>query len=107
MSNIDTIQTIILIAIAIAIAIGIGICLLLREFFCWYYKVNHIVVLLKSIDDKLGKLVDNTNQKESSNENKYNDSNWSSKIISFAISYSFLHPPGGCFCFPLFSYLQE
>ena len=26
-----------------------------RELFCWYYKINEIVSLLKSIDKKLGK----------------------------------------------------
>ena len=32
--------------------------LLLREFYCWYYKINKTVSLLESIDEKLGKLVD-------------------------------------------------
>lgn len=32
--------------------------LLLREFYCWYYKINKTVSLLESIDKKLGKLVE-------------------------------------------------
>jgi hypothetical protein len=32
--------------------------LLLREVYCWYYKINKTVSLLESIDEKLGKLVD-------------------------------------------------
>ncbi|MGI6697084.1 MAG: hypothetical protein ACOX3Y_00415 [Clostridia bacterium] len=32
--------------------------LLLREFYCWYYKINKTVKLLENIDEKLGKLVD-------------------------------------------------
>lgn len=60
--SIDTIKAIIL------ISIGICLFLLLREFFCWYYKINHVVVLLKSIDDKLGLLVNQSTQKNSSNE---------------------------------------
>ncbi|MCC7571419.1 hypothetical protein KO465_08910 [Candidatus Micrarchaeota archaeon] len=32
--------------------------LLLREVYCWYYKINKTVKLLESIDEKLGELVD-------------------------------------------------
>jgi hypothetical protein len=48
--------------------------LLLREVYCWYYKINKNVSLLESIDEKLGKLVDHfipdSEDALSSDENK-------------------------------------
>jgi len=36
----------------------LAICLfvILREYLCWYWKVNHVVDLLEQINDKLGRL---------------------------------------------------
>ena len=45
------------------LCIIIGI--LVREFVCWYYKINKVTALLESIDNKLAKFVnDNTSQPE-------------------------------------------
>lgn len=48
--------------------------LLLREFYCWYYKINKTVKLLENIDEKLGKLVEHfipdSEDALSSDENK-------------------------------------
>lgn len=42
--------------ILIIILVAIVIFFLLREVICWYYKINDMVELLKSIDRKLDKL---------------------------------------------------
>ena len=48
--------------------------LLLREFYCWYYKINKTVRLLESIDKKLEELVEHfipdSENALSSDENK-------------------------------------
>jgi len=38
----------------IFLIVGIIIFLLCRELMCWYWKINRIVLLLESIDAKLG-----------------------------------------------------
>ena len=38
---------------AIAITLFALILLALREFFCWYWKINHMVAILESIDHSL------------------------------------------------------
>ena len=42
----------------VAIAIGVGLFLLLRQFFCWYAKINKRVELMEEQRDLLKKLVD-------------------------------------------------
>jgi hypothetical protein len=42
----------------VSIAIGIGLLLLLREVFCWYYKINAIKEIMEEQRDLLKKLVD-------------------------------------------------
>jgi uncharacterized protein YoxC len=37
-------------------AIAFGIFLLLREIICWYYKINRMVKVIESIDDRLDKV---------------------------------------------------
>lgn len=39
---------------AIAIALFTLILLALREFFCWYWKINKMVAILESIDRSMG-----------------------------------------------------
>ena len=46
----------IIVVISIIVVAGI-IILLLREFNCWYLKINERIQLLKSIDVKLGQLM--------------------------------------------------
>jgi hypothetical protein len=43
-------------AIIVAILIGIVIFLVLREFWCWYWKINRAIALLESIDASLKQL---------------------------------------------------
>lgn len=38
---------------AIAIALFVLILLALREFFCWYWKINQMVAILESIDHSM------------------------------------------------------
>jgi len=40
------------------IALGIGIFLLLREFFCWYWKINTMKEIMEEQRDLLKKLVE-------------------------------------------------
>ena len=42
--------------IIIAIAISIAVFLILREFICWYWKINERVTLLEDILDELKKM---------------------------------------------------
>ena len=37
----------------LSIAISVGVFLLLREVFCWYFKINQRVSLLADIKDEL------------------------------------------------------
>lgn len=39
--------------VLVSIVIGILIFLILREFWCWYWKINKTIVLLESIERKL------------------------------------------------------
>ena len=49
-----TLGTVIVIILGVALLFGISI--LLRELFLWYWKINDIIKLLKSIDKKLDDL---------------------------------------------------
>lgn len=40
----------------VGIVFGIVIVLILRSFWCWYWKINKGIALLESIEDKLSKL---------------------------------------------------
>ena len=41
--------------ILLSIAISVGLFLLLREVFCWYFKINKRIALLTDIRDALVK----------------------------------------------------
>ena len=43
------------------LAVLLGIMSVLREFICWYWKINEKIVLLESIDKKLEMLVNGQN----------------------------------------------
>jgi len=36
---------------------GIFLFLILRSFWCWYWKINRRIVLLESIEEKLAELI--------------------------------------------------
>jgi hypothetical protein len=42
--------------VAIAFAVAVGLFLLLRMFWLWYFRINEIVRLLRSIDESLRQL---------------------------------------------------
>lgn len=44
------------IRLLVGLAVLIGLFLLLREFWCWYWKLNRVVELLESIDQSLKQL---------------------------------------------------
>lgn len=44
-------------AVILGIIIWIALFLLLREVFCWYWKVNRRLATLESIDEKLALLI--------------------------------------------------
>jgi len=52
-----------LIYVIIGIFIFIFIFLLLREFFCWYHKINTRVALMEEIIELLHDIKQNTNKK--------------------------------------------
>ncbi len=62
----------ILVIISIIAVSGV-IILLLREFNCWYLKINERIQLLKSIDAKLGQL---SLEKESPKPEQYKNHTW-------------------------------
>jgi hypothetical protein len=43
-------------SVIIVILVAVAIFFLVREVICWYYKINDMVELLKSIDKKLDRL---------------------------------------------------
>jgi hypothetical protein len=47
--------------IFLSIAISIGVFLLLREVFCWYFKINKRISLLSDIKDELVKANEGVN----------------------------------------------
>ena len=57
------------------IAFILIVFLIAREFWCWYWKINEIKDLLKSIDQKLGNKNDIYNVKEESNNTEKDSSN--------------------------------
>lgn len=50
--------------IIVIVLISIVIFLITREFWCWYWKINEIRDLLKSINQKLGNEEDNNIEDE-------------------------------------------
>ena len=46
----------------IALIVSIGIFIILREFFCWYYKVNKRVALMEEQRDLLKQLLEKQNK---------------------------------------------
>lgn len=59
-----------LIFIIIGIIVFIVIFLLLREFWCWYWKVNKIITLLEKIEQNTSINQNNSIQAESNDLNK-------------------------------------
>ena len=55
------------------IIISIGLFFLLREVFCWYYKINDIKRIMEEQRDLLKAIVEkeNTSEKKSSNAASY------------------------------------
>ena len=45
----------IIVGLIVALVILFGIFLIMRELMCWYWKINEVVSLLKSIDNKLSR----------------------------------------------------
>jgi hypothetical protein len=45
----------------LSIAISVGVFLLLREVFCWYFKINKRISLLQDIKDELVKANEGVN----------------------------------------------
>jgi hypothetical protein len=43
-------------AVIVSIAIIVVVFLVLREVWCWYWKINRMVALLESIDESLKQL---------------------------------------------------
>lgn len=43
----------VIISLIVLLAVAVVIFLILREFFCWYWKINEIVRILHRIDSKL------------------------------------------------------
>lgn len=43
------------ISLLVLIGIGIGVFLLLREFWCWYWKINERIKILKKIEENTRK----------------------------------------------------
>ena len=52
------------ISILISIGVFILVFLVLREFFCWYWKINETIEELKTISKNLKKLVPPEDKKE-------------------------------------------
>ena len=48
--------------IILVIIVSIAVFFITRELWCWYWKINEIRDLLKSIDEKLGKKEKNDNE---------------------------------------------
>ena len=45
-----------------ALVIALAIMLILREFWCWYWKINHRIEKEKNIDEKMDRINDNLNK---------------------------------------------
>jgi hypothetical protein len=54
----------------LSVAFSIAVFLLLREVFCWYFKINQRIVLLSDIKDELVKANSNTYGAQSSAKNR-------------------------------------
>jgi len=59
------------IGLMITIIVAIGLFLLLREVFCWYYKINDIKKIMEEQRDLLKKIA----EKENQNSKKIKSSN--------------------------------
>lgn len=46
------------------LSVSVIVFFVCRELFCWYWKVNEVVTLLKSIDSKLGQMGCNISKSE-------------------------------------------
>lgn len=55
----------------IIVLIVVLLAVLLREVTCWYWKVNKMVELLQSIDNRLSKI---ENSQKANNNNQFNNS---------------------------------
>lgn len=44
------------ITLLVTLIVFVGLFLLLREFWCWYWKINRAIALLESIDESLKQL---------------------------------------------------